>query len=101
MTQPKTAKQLSKFTPGKWSRIRAYEDKPQLFDIVGGHPATTIVARDIHSSNVTLIAKAPEMYELLETVESYYHDAPDLHPHDWDTIVNLARRIKAAIDEEE
>lgn len=80
----------AKFTPGKWSKIRAYEDKPLLFDIVGGHPATTIIARDVHSSNVPIVTHAPEMYGLLERLCDREH--VDLC---WE-----ARCLKAEIDGE-
>ena len=91
-------KQQGKFTPGPWSRIRAYEDKPQLFDVVGGHPATTIVAKDVHSLNVTLIAAAPEMYELLERIGGLLELGLSLD--DWRAIKDEGRRIKAEIDGE-
>ena len=105
MTQPKTASKSSSHTPGPWewtqyspttaehhsASLSSSDDDGVLF-----HQA----AWQVSNANARLIAAAPEMYELLEIVESYYHDAPQLHPHDWGTIVNVARRIKAAVDGE-
>jgi len=117
MTQPKTAKQLSKFTPGPWyadirSGVAVVASKPTPNCLDGGvegelarfqgqyheePPYWTLEPGQ--QANARLIAAAPEMYELLSELidwsEALGHDALQ-RPH----FVITARRIKAAIDGE-
>jgi hypothetical protein len=88
MTQPKTA---SKFTPGPWTPER--------------HSGGELIIRGKNSewvdpqapNNIGLTVKAPEMYELLDHLDSYssWLNTPELRD-----IQTEARRIKAAIDGE-
>lgn len=107
MTQPKTA---SKFTPGPLQAIEWEDGTIQVMTADDG--AEERLVAEIPTSkhfndprlgeplaDAKLYAKAPEMYELLELVEY------NAFPVDWgktrSKIFNLARRIKAAIDDVE
>ncbi len=61
----------TKHTPLPWSAIRSTEDEPQLFDLIGGHPATTVVAQRVHANNIPFIKGAvnarPKVEQLLVT----------------------------------
>ncbi|KKL67317.1 hypothetical protein LCGC14_2136240 [marine sediment metagenome] len=102
--------QQSKHTPGPW-RARAAERD-------GGCAKALIVAesevsrlpicpaeaagRDVAQANANarLIAQAPEMYELVETIEKLVVD-DGLDLNDYTLMLGeAARRIKAEIDEE-
>jgi hypothetical protein len=52
-------------------------------------------------ANARLIATAPEMYELLETIEAWTAGTLKAHPWtEFDKIIGKAHRIKAEIDGE-
>ena len=108
MTQPKTA---SKSTPGPWRwEFEAIEHGYEK--LVGSNGFVVLIHSeedgDIKEHDKSLIAKAPEMYELLEKVKKTIETAaskPDKQevcavllevvlPH----LGEEARRIKAAID---
>ncbi len=95
MTQPKAA---SKFTPGPWRWAFLPEDHG--YETLVGSNGFRIL---IHSSedgevkerDKSVIAKAPEMYELLEYVLN-----EGIVPRNLAAIRSDARRIKAEIDGE-
>ena len=95
MTQPKTA---SKFTPGPWHLEHTkhnFEDSGICIESTHGPVGS--VRLSIYA-NARLIAAAPEMYELLETIVAD-HNAMLANEATTD-VLTLARRIKAAIDGE-
>ena len=94
MTQPKTA---SKFTPGPWRLC--YDGQ------IDGADGSFVCSfrwssyKDFNEprnkANAHLIAAAPEMYELLESLAVEGGDGRSI-----DAVVSEARRIKAEIDGE-
>ncbi len=99
MTQTKQPKTASKFTPGPWRlHVLAAKRGCDGTSAIYAGEQEICHGRFMADPDARLIAAAPEMYELLETIESHYHDAPG--PYDWEAIVNVSRRIKAAIDGE-
>jgi len=110
MTQPKTA---SKFTPGPWLRHKDGEDI--TVSIRSGAPSSSL-AHDRcicqftwtmrnnrwaeSEANARLIAKAPEMYELLEKIALLVHHVPNGLIGPVAPLSKQASRIKAEIDGE-
>jgi hypothetical protein len=101
--QPKTAIKSSSHTPGRWEAKQA---GPNLWVYAGDIAVAFIGGKDTpftlhpntpHKANARIIAQAPEMYELLEHLDSYsgWLNTPKLRD-----IQTEARRIKAAIDRE-
>ncbi len=118
MTQTKQPKTASKFTPGPYEAKQA---GPNLWIYAGDVAVAFIGGRDTpftlhpntpHKANARLFWKAPEMYELLEMLNTYHTRivknpsslpslkiALDEFPTASD-IYQEARRIKAEIDGE-
>lgn len=95
MTQPKTA---SKHTPGPWEAKQAgpnlwiYADDIAVAFIGGKDTPFTLQPNVPHEANASLIAQAPEMYELLKHMS--------IHKHLCKYCPDKARRIKVEIDGE-
>jgi len=98
MTQPKTA---SKFTPGPWSLFKMYggwalkgaKGEAHRIAAIMGTRKTDDDSGEAQA-NARLIAKAPEMYELLEMICTLYRLRVA------SGVYQEARRIKAEIDGE-
>jgi hypothetical protein len=98
-----TQKTASKFTPGPWLFKGRMKDGPRSFVVEAG--TWTFYAGK--EANARLIAKAPEMYELLELLDWFAtwltQEKDNIRPphgDEWKSLVKAARRIKAAIDGE-
>ena len=93
MTQTKQPKTGSKFTPGPW--IAQIDEKNCTAINISS------ALREEMLANLRLAIKAPEMYELLDSI-SFLSDpmCPDVNrnPKLLKSVVKTARRIKAAID---
>jgi len=85
MTQPKAA---SKFTSGA---LRAYERNTDPLNWAIRDADNHMVAEHIPKQLALLFIKAPEMYELLDSMTTLSREL-------FGAIVDEARRIKAAID---
>ena len=104
MTQPKTA---SKFTPGPWETGQA-RGNGQLDEVMAPDGAAIRLICQVHAghrderfANARLIAAAPEMYELLESLAKEANKQFDSSMDAAEVFEELgdeARRIKAAID---
>jgi len=109
MTQPKAAKQLSKFTPGPWVVVSGL---PTLVNSGGmrqaREPYRSIASTHVYKgkttptdeANARLISHAPEMYELLELLDWFAtwltQEKSNIRPphgDEWGTLVDKARRI--------